>query len=751
MVAEVDPRLISYGIGAVIVAAGGYGIMRMIRGFQARETSDRLGPMQAAAKEGNHYKAGRLAFEAGDWELAARHFLKAGRDLDAARAFRKGEDWDRAATLFEQGQDFGNAAACYKKLGNTHAQLRMLEAAQDWTAAAPLLEQTGDLRRAAEIWLQAGQLERAAALYAKSGELKRATQIRADMAEAAQQWAEAGALWSQLHEWARALPCLEKAGDEPAVLDLLVRLGRVEEAADRHAAAGHHAEAAPLYEQLGAFRKAALHFQKAGATERAIQCLTLEGDKLAVVKMRAALGQVDEALRVALAVQPSEAAFTEAAQIAAALLLGRKEHRQAARILLQLLSAPLPHIEKLAIGKQAAQLFLDLGDGEQGRQVLDKLTAAIQTDPEDEAWALDMQRKLAKLPGTIPAEVALPGRHPATVGATPTPTMAMAIANAEHTETFDGEEEIVAQSTMAYPGGRTATTSQVTAMPGMSHSPQGWPTGVPQALSARYADLERLGQGGNGVVFRATDRLLDRTVVLKFMIQGTMPSEMARRYFLREVKLAAGLNHPNIVHIYDMGNTDDVLWYAMEFVDGLPLTGYLVQGQPIRDQVFLISVLEQLSAALDHAHKQGLIHRDIKPDNVLVATDGTVKLLDFGLARVLDDGFGEQSVLAGTPYYMAPEQLDGTTIDHRADIYALGVVLFRMVTGQLPFSEGNVFVAHATEPVPDPRTLNPGLPLGIVKAILKCMAKKPADRYSNCRQIAVDVRDALFGHLSSHS
>lgn len=748
--ADFDPRLISYGIGTVLVAAGGYGITRMIRGFQAREVSDRLGPMQAAVQEGNHYKAGRLAFEAGDWELAARHFLKAGRDVDAARAFRKAEDWDRAATLFEQGQDFVSAAACYKKLGNNHAQLRMLEAAQDWTAAAPLLEQSGDLRRAAEVWLQAGQLEQAAALYAKTGELKLAIQIRAGLAETAEQWPEAGALWAQIHDWARALPCFEKAGDEAAVTDLLVRLGRLEEAAGRHAAAGQHAEAAALYEQLGAFRKAALHFQKAGATERAIQCLTLEGDKVTVVKLRAALGQIDEALRVALAVPPSDAAFPEAAQIAARLLLDRKEHRQAARILLQLLSAPLPAIEKLAIGKRAAQLFLDLGDGAQGRLVLDKLTSIIHADPEDEAWALDIQRKLAKLPGASAPEVSLPGRHPATVGPTPTPTMAMAMASAEHTETFDGEEDLVGQSTMAYPGGRTATTAQAVPMPGMSHGSQGWPTGVPQALSARYADLERLGQGGNGVVFRATDRLLDRTVVLKFMIQGTMPSEMARRYFLREVKLAAGLNHPNIVHIYDMGNTDDVLWYAMEFVDGMPLTGYLIQGQPIRDQVFLISVLEQLSGALDYAHKQGLIHRDIKPDNVLVATDGTVKLLDFGLARVLDDGFGEQSVLAGTPYYMAPEQLDGTAIDHRADIYALGVVLFRMVTGQLPFSEGNVFVAHATEPVPDARAINPGLPLGIVHAIEKCMAKKPADRYSNCRQIAFDVRQALFGHLSSH-
>jgi tetratricopeptide (TPR) repeat protein len=743
--------MISYAIGIVLVAAGGYGIVRMIRGFQKREVTDRNAPLQAALKEGNTYRAGRIALESGDWEQAARHFQKAGRDLDAARAYRKGEDWDRAAALFEQGQDFASAAACYKKLGNSHAQLRMLEAAKDWATAAPLVEQTGDLHRAAELWTLAGQPEQAAALYAKVGETQKAAHIRAKLAEDREQWSQAAALWTQAQDWPRALHAHEQAGETAAIPAILVRLGRHEEAAERYAAAGEHAEAAPLYEQLGAFRKAALHFQKAGATERAIQCLTLEGDKVAVVKLRAALGQQDEALRIALAVLPTDAAFVEAAQIAATLLLDRKDHRQAARILLQLLDAPLGVVERVAMGRKAAQLFLDLGDGASGRLVLDKLAAQLQPGTPDEAWARDMQLKLSRLPEprTQTQAVVLPGRHPATVGPTPTPTptVAMAMAMAEHTETFDGDE--VAQSTLAYPGGKDPRTPLPGPSLGIPSPLHGWPTGVPQALAARYADLERLGQGGNGVVFRATDRLLDRTVVLKFMIQGTMPSEMARRYFLREVKLAAGLNHPNIVHIYDMGNTDDVLWYAMEFVDGMTLTGYLIQGQPIRDQVFLISVLEQLCGALDYAHKQGLIHRDIKPDNVLVASDGTVKLLDFGLARVLDDGFGEQSVLAGTPYYMAPEQLDGSTVDHRADIYALGVVLFRMVTGRLPFSEGNVFVAHATEPVPDPRKLNPALPVGMVKVILRCMDKKPLDRYANCRQIAIDVRDALFGHLAT--
>jgi serine/threonine-protein kinase len=154
-------------------------------------------------------------------------------------------------------------------------------------------------------------------------------------------------------------------------------------------------------------------------------------------------------------------------------------------------------------------------------------------------------------------------------------------------------------------------------------------------------------------------------------------------------------------------------------------------------------MLSQLCAALDHAHAQGMVHRDIKPDNVLVAQDGTVKLLDFGLARILDEGFGEQSVLAGTPYYMAPEQLSGGVVDHRADIYALGVVLFRMLAGVLPFTEGNVFVAHAIEPVPDLRTFDATLPADAIAVVERCLAKKADDRFDTCAPVAAAIERAF--------
>ncbi|MSP92886.1 MAG: serine/threonine protein kinase [Myxococcales bacterium] len=274
--------------------------------------------------------------------------------------------------------------------------------------------------------------------------------------------------------------------------------------------------------------------------------------------------------------------------------------------------------------------------------------------------------------------------------------------------------------------------------------PDAWPVGVPKALSSRYDRLEHLGQGGNGIVFRAVDVLLDRFVVLKFMAQGALSSDLARRYFLREVKLAAGLSHPNIVHIYDLGNAEGVLYYAMEYVEGRPMTDYLFHNEPMADWSFAYSILAQLAEALDFAHSQGVLHRDVKPDNVLISSDGVVKLFDFGLARAYGDGFADKSMLVGTPHYMAPEQFTSGTVDSRTDLYALGVLAYRVLAGRLPFRDSNVFVGHAMEAPPDPRSFNLRLPQGVEAALGHMLAKKPADRPDRCREAIAGLYKVLF-------
>ncbi len=275
-----------------------------------------------------------------------------------------------------------------------------------------------------------------------------------------------------------------------------------------------------------------------------------------------------------------------------------------------------------------------------------------------------------------------------------------------------------------------------------------WPPGVPRALAERYEQLEQLGEGGNGVVYLAHDKLLDRTVVLKFMAPGSVARPLARKYFLREFRVSTRLNHPNIVKIYDVGSTDGVLYYSMEFLNGDTLGAHLAGGRILAEPEFLYSVMSQLCEALDYAHSQNVLHRDVKPNNVVVLRDGTVKLLDFGLARVQEEGSSEQSLVVGTPHYMAPEQQMRGHIDYRTDIYALGVVLYRMLAGRLPFMDGNVLIAHAVEAVPDPRQFNPDLSPALVAVLMRMLAKQPGDRHPNCTAVALELHVALFGRTT---
>ena len=258
-------------------------------------------------------------------------------------------------------------------------------------------------------------------------------------------------------------------------------------------------------------------------------------------------------------------------------------------------------------------------------------------------------------------------------------------------------------------------------------------------LVNRYSEIQFLAAGGNGVVFRAHDLRLCRPVVLKFMASGLRG--VAWRYFEREMKIVASLNHPNIVRIYDSDRLFDVPYYVMEYVDGHPLSEDVEAGLAL-DPAVVLRVAEQLASALDYTHERGVLHRDVKPANVVLTADGVAKLLDFGLARRADQR-NRGSLIVGTPYYMAPEQFAGSKLGPRTDIYALGVMLYEMLTGSLPFSDDDVLQAHLFSPVPDPLLINPGLPHGVRPVLLRLLSKAPSARYPDCATAVTELRAAL--------
>src|SRR5215213_10675846 len=269
-------------------------------------------------------------------------------------------------------------------------------------------------------------------------------------------------------------------------------------------------------------------------------------------------------------------------------------------------------------------------------------------------------------------------------------------------------------------------------------------------LDNRYDVVRPLGSGGMGEVYLARDRVLGRDVALKVLrMQYAGDDEFAER-FKREAMSAASLSHPNIVQVYDRGETADGISYiAMEYVSGGTLREQIEERGPFEARR-AAAVAAQIADALEAAHERGVIHRDIKPQNVLVTSSGHLKVTDFGIARAASAVTSSASgAVFGTAGYISPEQAMGEPVGPASDLYSLGVVLYEMLTGELPFTADNsiaVCMKHVTEPLRPPRSLNPAIPEEINALVVRLLAKDPADRYHSAAELLADlerVRDGL--------
>jgi DNA-binding beta-propeller fold protein YncE len=262
-----------------------------------------------------------------------------------------------------------------------------------------------------------------------------------------------------------------------------------------------------------------------------------------------------------------------------------------------------------------------------------------------------------------------------------------------------------------------------------------------------YRIEELIGQGGMGVVYRAFDLRLKRTVALKLIAPEMALDDRFRERFSRESELAMTLEHPNVVPIHDAGDVDDRLYLAMRYVEGTDLRSLLRAGGAL-DHARALAICRQIAAALDAAHARGLVHRDVKPANVLLDESEHAYLADFGLTRRLEEHgvrAGESRSL-GTPSYLAPEQIEGEAVDGRADVYSLGCLFYECLTGYPPFPRDSrlaVAWAHLEEEPPSASEHKPGLPEAIDAVIRKAMAKEPEHRYPTCAGLIAAAAEAL--------
>ncbi|MFO0746458.1 MAG: serine/threonine-protein kinase [Myxococcota bacterium] len=286
---------------------------------------------------------------------------------------------------------------------------------------------------------------------------------------------------------------------------------------------------------------------------------------------------------------------------------------------------------------------------------------------------------------------------------------------------------------------------------------------VGATLASQFRIVRRLGQGGMGAVYAAVQVDMDRPVVVKVMHAEVAGNEKAVERFKREAKAVAALNHPNIVSVYAFGQTDDgELFLAMELIDGPDVAHVIMDGGALGERRAL-GITEQALAALVEAHSHGIVHRDLKPENLMLSRrhgqDDWVKVLDFGIAKVMDQdpdrpALTREGAVFGTPRYMAPEQVRGERVDARTDLYALGLVLYEMITGRHPFGQRaplDYMIAHVSEPTPPPD----GVTAATAALLERALAKEPDERFASAREmkdavaralVAVDTADGAAAH-----
>jgi tetratricopeptide (TPR) repeat protein len=495
---------------------------------------------------------------------------------------------------------------------------------------------------------------------------------------------------------------------------------------DAAAARGDRTVAAELFEQSGRWEDAAQAWLAQRRPERAARCYERLGQPTQAAETWRAAGELARAGR----------AFEEAGEYDAAIeCYGRCGERERLAALL----------EKTEAFFEAAQVALDEGNADRAIANLQRLS------PADAHYA-EACRKLAEI-------FAARGELPLAIGKLDD---AVAVAAAEHladlqeiragllerAERFEealGAWEEVRRRDFHRPGAaervealreRVAAQARAEAETRVRTAPQTAPQ------QERYEIQGELGRGGMGIVHRAFDKRLGRAIALKRLPESLREHPKVVELFLREARAAAQLNHPNIVTVHDVDQHDGTYFITMECLEGLPLNALLRRHQRF-PAATVARIGMQVCAGLGYAHSRSIVHRDIKTANLFMTRDKVVKIMDFGLAKSLAEVRRAGTVIGGTPYYMAPEQALGDSVDGRADLYALGVTFFELATGTLPWTEGDVVYHHRHTPPPDPRERAAGVPDALADLILQLMAKEPAARPASAAEVAARLKALL--------
>ncbi len=655
-------------------------------------------------EEGRIDEAGRLLIENEQHQEALQLFVRNGKQREAAKLHAFMGDHATAARIFREIGDLDASANASLKMGDKKGAAEIYLKAGRKEFAAETYLAAGEVKEAAKIYLQLKHYQRAAQILLESGDKPRAAAALAAHFVSTGDWLKAAKNFSAAGRPRQAGEAYSRGGMHDLAAQMFEQVGDFLLAARSRLQGGEIEKAAEHFERLGDLKSAIRLFEAAGKWNKVVECYRREKNWLALGNIMMRLQQTDMAVEFFKRMTPLDEGYLEASMSMASILENSGDADGARKKYAEVLGFR-------GVGVNTAHALFALCTLCERSQTPDYVLPFLHQIRESDQSTFGQNVRLW---------------------------------------TNRLEQMVIAQGQTLAIGIQVANEAEIKA----GTVDAGAAMSLPQrtSIADRYEITDKIGQGGHGVIYRANDKFLGRTVVLKFLFRNQVPSEVARMYFLREARTTALLNHQNIVTLFDMGQVGDNLYIAMEYIKGIDLEER-IHREPRLSYPQLLSIIDQLCDALGYAHDKSIIHRDLKPGNVMLTGDEfeIVKLMDFGLAKVLDENPHKTLIICGTPLYMSPEQIVGDFVDHRSDIYSLGVMVFQLFTGQTPFPSANILAHHQFSPPPHPTTLDNRIPLEVGDLILRCLEKKAENRYQDARVFAKDLRQAIEGQRATGS